>query len=270
MATFLITGVGGPAGKSLSEQLKERGHSVVGVDMVEIAGALQGPRADSPELIPFLIRVVKEHSIDIFIPTVQDELPFVAAAAPIFPCAVVLSDASAVGIAHDKWLTAQFCLSRGLSVPETVTGTELFDEFPAVIKPRVARGGRGVVVVDTQDNLPADRDAALIIQSFAPGDEFCPQLYIPADGEITCVVLKKTKLREGRVGNADAVERTEHAEVSELATRIARELGLSGPIDMDIRMDRNNQPVLLEINARFGANSAHAPEILEALLREAQ
>ncbi|WP_161795932.1 hypothetical protein [Corynebacterium pilosum] len=41
MTTFLITGVGGPAGSSLSAQLREREHNVVGVDMVELDGALQ-------------------------------------------------------------------------------------------------------------------------------------------------------------------------------------------------------------------------------------
>ncbi|WP_394280533.1 ATP-grasp domain-containing protein [Corynebacterium sp.] len=268
MTTFLITGVGGPAGSSLSAQLRERGHDVVGVDMVELEGVLQGPRADSPELIPFLRRVIEEHNVDVFIPTVQDELPFVAAAAPLLPCTVVLSDPLAIGLAHDKWFTAQHCADHGLSVPETVTGSADFPHFPHVVKPRVARGGRGVIVVDTPEEVGPDRDDALIRQAFAPGEEYCPQLYIGRDGEIVCSNLRKTKLRDGRVGNADGVERATHGAVEDLAKQVAVLFNLRGPVDMDIRLNDDGTPLLLEINARFGANSAHAPEILDALLAE--
>ena len=41
---------------------------------------------------------------------------------------------------------------------------------------------------------------------------------------------------------------------------------LQGPLDVDIRRRADGTPVVLEVNARFGANSAHAPEILTALL----
>ncbi|WP_257161558.1 ATP-grasp domain-containing protein [Corynebacterium cystitidis] len=268
LTTFLITGVGGPAGSSLSTQLQERGHTVVGVDMLEIAGALQGPRADSPDLIPLLRTAITEHDVDIFIPTVQDELPFVAAAAPLLPCTVVLSDPLAIGLAHDKWFTAQYCSDNGLAVPATVTGSNEFTEFPHVIKPRVARGGRGVVVIDRPEDDSSERNDALIRQSFASGDEYCPQLFIGRDGDVLCVNLRKTKLRDGRVGNADGVERADHAGVETLAKQVAQLFNLRGPVDMDIRLTNEGTPVLLEINARFGANSAHAPEILDALLAE--
>ncbi|MDY5138838.1 hypothetical protein R6H00_06525, partial [Actinotignum timonense] len=43
-------------------------------------------------------------------------------------------------------------------------------------------------------------------------------------------------------------------------------VGLSGAADVDIRRDTHGRPALIEINARFGAHSAHAPELLDALL----
>ena len=45
-------------------------------------------------------------------------------------------------------------------------------------------------------------------------------------------------------------------------------LDLTGPLDLDIRRDDSGTPVVLEINARFGANSAKAPELLGAALGE--
>jgi carbamoylphosphate synthase large subunit len=43
---------------------------------------------------------------------------------------------------------------------------------------------------------------------------------------------------------------------------------LTGPVDLDVRRGVDGEPVVLEINARFGANSSHAPEVLDALLGE--
>ena len=45
-------------------------------------------------------------------------------------------------------------------------------------------------------------------------------------------------------------------------------LGLHGPVDVDIRRRRDGQPVVLEVNARFGANIQHAPEVFERVVAE--
>ena len=80
------------------------------------------------------------------------------------------------------------------------------------------------------------------------------------------VVLEKTELKEGIVGNAKSVRRVDATDVSDLAAAAARTVGLSGPLDIDIRRRSDGVPVVLEINARFGANIRHAPEVLEAVL----
>ena len=55
-------------------------------------------------------------------------------------------------------------------------------------------------------------------------------------------------------------------EISGLALAAVEALGLTGPVDLDIRRMPDGTPVVLEINARFGANSAAAPELLSAVL----
>lgn len=265
---FLVSGVGGPAGKSLNAQLTAQGHSVVGCDLVPSEGFIEAPRADSLELIPFLQRTIEEHRIDVFIPTVQDELLAVSVAREMLDARVLISAPGPVGITADKWLTADFLRRKGIAVPATYNAGET-PQFPVVVKPRVSRGGRGVEVVETEERFAQVADSSLIVQEFAPGEEFCPQLFIsPSTGETDIVVLHKTKLKEGRVGNASAVERADDAAVADLARDTAAALGLVGPLDMDIRYTMHGNPVLLEVNARFGANSANTPEILAAFLEE--
>jgi carbamoylphosphate synthase large subunit len=61
------------------------------------------------------------------------------------------------------------------------------------------------------------------------------------------------------------VERVEHDAVRDVAVNAARALELCGPLDVDVRLRRDGTPVVLEINARLGANALAAPEVLEAL-----
>lgn len=265
---FLVSGSGGPAGRSLIAQLKERGHDALGCDLVPSEGSIEAPRADAPDLVPFLQQTIEQHDIDVFVPTVQDELLAVSIAGELLDATMLISSPSAVGLTADKWLTAEFLRQRGVPVPRTYLPGEP-TSFPLVVKPRVSRGGRGVEIVDDQQRLAELSDPSLIIQDFAPGEEYCPQLFIsPSTGDIRVSVLLKTELKQGRVGNALSVKPVENYEIAAVARLAAQELGLVGPVDMDIRYDVNDRPVLIEVNARFGANSAYTPEILDAFLDE--
>lgn len=275
--TVLVTGAGGPAGASLCRQLRARSPEtqIIATDVREVNPPADvfrtGPQADSPELITFLSSVIADYSVDLLIPTVQEELPAVAAAAENLDTRVMVSGAAAVEVCQDKLLTAAHLESAGLGVPWTRVGPLSPVGYPLVVKPRVSRGGRGVTVVESPAHLPK-LDHTVLMQGFAPGTEYCPQIYrSPVDDSVTTVVLEKTTLREGRVGNATAVlrlDRDQAPEIADLAEAATRKLDLYGPLDMDIRRDATGRPLVLEVNARFGANSAHAPEILSRLLAD--
>ena len=283
MASILVTGVGGPAGSAVATLLAERGHTVIGADLTPplthgACTAIEAvPAAADLALVPALRDLVARHQIDLMIPTVQDELPAVAAAQHLIGCPVVISEAGAVAIAHDKYLTALALASAGVPVPATLAVGDLAAPHavadlvgvPFVIKPRVSRGGRGVVVVDTPEEAVTFPTGS-IAQAFAPGTEYAAQLYIGTDGT-DVVLLEKTELKQGRVGNAAQVVRRERGEVRDVedaARSAAAALGLTGPADMDIRRLADGTPVVLEVNARFGANCARVPELMDALLRE--
>lgn len=112
-----------------------------------------------------------------------------------------------------------------------------------------------------------------VVQAFAPGIEYAPVVFASSSqkGDVV-VVLEKTELKEGRVGNALNVIRPGTRTVKDvalLALDTARGMELTGPLDIDIRRLADGTPVVLEVNARFGANSAHAPELLDAVFSPA-
>lgn len=291
MARFLVTGVGGPAGLSLAQQLRDRGHWVLGVDMQDVDPSIADvvarvSRADAPQYLWELRGLVASLSVDTVIPTVSDELVlFSQARDELAPgVGVVIGHPAPVHVANDKFLTMTCLDSAGVGVPDFAlpgsfgSAVEAMDFLggPIVVKPRISRGGRGVRVLEKLRDrgrhaarVWSTIDDSWIVQRFAPGTEFAPVVHRAEGGTAVVVVLEKTELKEGRVGNAVSVRRADcpaNADVAQLARDAVDALGLVGPVDLDIRRMPDGTPVVLEINARFGANSAHAPELLDSVL----
>lgn len=298
MSRLLITGVGGPAGIALGGQLAGRaaagadlewiGVDIVAVDDPHFWHTAIAPRADDAGYPHQMAALLEHYRPDLVIPTVSDELPQIAVLAealgrrePGHRGAIVISSPAATAIAADKLLTMWVLQRAGIPVPRFADPSQFDDTAdaiawgggPVVVKPRISRGGRGVVLVSEQADLdwPATGPAQ-IVQTFAEGVEYNPQVYrSPLTGRTTVVVLVKTELKQGRVGNAVSTARVESSDVPdvvEAAVATAEALDLAGPADLDIRRDGAGKPLVLEVNSRFGANSASAPELLEAVLHD--
>ena len=92
MKTVLLTGVGGPAGRALAAQLRPFAFAddpvfTIGADMRELASSdarlvLRIPPATSSEYLATLHHLLEYYEVDLLIPTVSEELPIVAVAAP--------------------------------------------------------------------------------------------------------------------------------------------------------------------------------------------
>jgi len=278
-ARVLVTGVGGPAGRSLSVQLMKRGHAVVGVDMAPVV--LDGiefhfvPPASDPDFVPALSALREREGVDLVVPTVTEELVVIAAVRQEITVPVVVGEAAAVTVADDKLLTCRHLSVAGVAVPRFALPSEVLElddvtavlGLPFISKPRRGRGGRGTAVHEKA--TLASFDDSTILQEFIPGVEYAPNLYLAADPrDDVVVVLEKTELAHGVIGNAIAVRRVVADDVAAVAHAAGRAIGLTGPVDLDVRRRADGTPVVLEINARFGANSAQAPEVLDALLAE--
>src|SRR5512138_564516 len=277
--TVVVTGVGGPAGSAAARWFHERGLPVVGTDVREVPSPGSFRRATAVADLGFasaLLALVDTERPGLLVPTVSEELPAVAQMRPSIlarGCAVAIGPAMGVAVAGDKLHTAEACARMGIPVPRTLrAGTPRAEVvatlgLPVLSKPRVGRGGRGVRVHRTEAEVLAAPGGDVVWQEFVPGEEFDVTLYLEPSGELAAgVVLRKTALKEGDVGNAAAVERCEAPDVLEVAVRAARGLELWGPLDVDVRRRRDGTPVLLEVNARLGAHSLAASEVLEALL----
>lgn len=283
---IMITGCAGPAGRALLRLLAPTEHEIIGVDMEPqedpaFTATAAVPAAADPGMIPALRQLLAQHRVDLLIPTVSDELSEVsrAAASRDWPVPTVIGAPSAVETCDDKYLTMQALALAGVPVPRFALPSMFSGASSAlralggalIVKPRVGRGGRGVRLIrDASDVHWSSLDDSLIVQEFAPGTEYAPMGHRSGLGtEATVIVLEKTELKQGVIGNAVSVRRLPQEaaqDVAATASRAISALGLHGPVDLDVRRTVDGLPVVLEVNARFGANSAHAPEILASVL----
>jgi carbamoylphosphate synthase large subunit len=279
MANFLVTGVGGPAGGNVTALLLERRRQVVGVDMRLLQPPnirfYQVPPADAPDFLTTIHALAVKEQVDLIIPTVSEELPVFARDWTWKDIPVLISAAQAVQVANDKYLTNRLLSNQGVSVPRYALPSQVHAPeevaqkigWPCISKPRVGRGGREVAWHSEEDwPVIAALDDRYILQEFAAGADYAPNLYIGPDGQSVVVTLQKTELKGGIVGNAKQVQRVQAADVAKVALAAARAVGLTGPMDIDVRRRADEVPVVLEINARFGANIRYAPEVLDATL----
>lgn len=274
---ILITGIGGPAGKSAVTYFRRNGIPVIGTDIREVETRVESfyiiPPAGDTLFAATLLDIIKRERPSLLIPTVSEELPILSRLKKAIEgegCAVFISPPEAVDVANDKAKTAMIMAGHGIPVPvsfDDKTSREFIARelgFPLLSKPCIGRGGKGVTLYRNLEELFQETRTGLIFQEFIPGEEFDVNLFIDRKGEaIAGVVLEKTLLKEGITGNAMAVERVEREDLVHLGVKAAHILTMEGPIDMDIRLRWDGTPALLEINARLGGNVLSAEEVLD-------
>ncbi|WP_160668877.1 ATP-grasp domain-containing protein [Pseudarthrobacter sp. ATCC 49987] len=284
----LLTGAGGSAGRALAAQLKSRGIPVLGTDIRELppkAGitVVPVPPASDPEMVSALRRLVTREGINVVIPTVSSELPLLAAYRAAFGAdvRVIIGDPGPVSVAHDKLFTAWQLQSSGIPVPRFGVPSDFADAEaamaalggPVVVRPRLSCGAHAAVVIDGSGDVDWRRlPDGQMVQEFIPGPGYGPMVFgTPAHNGSApfVVVVEKIELDRGAVGKAVVTRRVEVDEdmdVGNVAMAAVRSLGLAGPVDVDVRRRADGTPVVLDVNARFGANSWRAPELLDAVL----
>ncbi len=202
------------------------------------------------------------------------------------------SDPLTLALCLDKALTKRLWQSAGLPTPEFCTVADMAEldqardslpVFPLFVKPAHEGASKGIGVesiVESDRELRARVEWVLawyqqpaLIEEFLPGREFTIgilgnglQARVLGIGEIVLTSLDRVygfgqKERwEARVPHKlIAVESTSlKSELAELALRAYRAVGCRDLGRLEIRLDKNDNPQLLEINPIVGLHPTHA------------
>jgi len=272
--TIMVTGAGGRSGRQLVRQLHDRGMEVIRTDITPAPPAgedfVLGPYAGSPSYVPFLEAVLARREVDLLIPTVPDELPTLAAAAPVLGASVAVAAPGAVALCHDRLLLMRYLERHRVPVPTTVTVRpsgatgRLAEQSEHVVAPRLANARDGAQVIRSPEQLPARNDT-FVAQEFAPGEEFLVQVHRSAHHGVTTTVL----LHSGPGEHVERLDPLDAPEVTGAARTAVDALGLTGVSSICVRRDVEGRPLVLGVAPRAGRHSHLAPELLDGMLADA-
>ena len=271
--------------KYFKDNLSE-GDKIVATDMSLTAPALQVadiklqvPAVYDPEYINITLQICKEQSIDALFSLNDLELPILAENKSRFESLgvkVIISDPKVIDIAFDKYKTAQWVESLGLTAPKTYVRLEDAKralaageiEFPLFMKPRWGSGSIGLESIADMEELDiyygllmkkikktilataSVGDEYIMIQEKLTGSEYGLDIMNDLDGKnIGVSVKQKLAMRAGETDKAVTVDLPE---VREVGHKIGEALGHIGNLDVDIMQRADGAYCVLELNPRFG------------------
>ena len=240
------------------------GGRVIAADVSPLAAALYEadaarliPRSDDDGFVEALVGLCEADGIGLLVPTRDEELPILAAARDRFAAAgtvVLVSSSAAVDTCRDKARFNDAVLAAGLTVPTVYADTAAV-RFPAFVKPRRGKGGRGTARVDDAAQLSAAVGAVAalgdeaVIQAFVDAPEFTIDVFIDLDGvPISCVPRERVAV----VAGESIIGRTvRDLELADATLQLCGSIGLVG--HLTVQAFRTPESIaFIEINPRFG------------------
>lgn len=267
---ILVTGAGGPAAIAVLHAVApDPTITVVAADMDPWAAGLYlvapsdraiVPAGTSPDFVDAVVELCRRHRIDLLVPTIDCELEPIARSADRFAAEgvrLLLPESSVLELTLDKLALAVTCRDV-VRVPRTeradATDPVSWD-YPVIVKPRRGSGSRGVVVVDSADELATrERTEDLIVQEFLPGEEYSVDVLADVGGTV-CAAVPRVRQRVDS-GVSVAGYTVLDPELVEFAVAVVEALGLPFVSNVQVRRDRDGAPALLEINPRVPGSLA--------------
>ena len=162
------------------------------------------PKACDNNFISSVVETCNELEVDFLVPGVDEELLILQKNNELFNCKVFIPDYLFIENMLDKYLCAKSIVSKGLLAPETyyVSDWKQLD-FPMIIKPKSGRGSRGVMVINSEEELEAYKvfnklpETDLIAQQLVKGQEFTVLVSANKNKELNCIVPIKVAQKKG-------------------------------------------------------------------------
>ena len=276
--TILRTAVGCTASISFIRELKKRNIRVIGTDCNPISVGLHlcdkgyvVPCGDDPDFIRKILEICKEEKVDAILSGPEEELLILSRNKELFEKIGVLvlsPDYESVSICADKLKTYEFFRKHSIPTPEVYEDYNI--KFPAIIKPRFGRGGRGVYRIDSVSDLNFFKGKVEnpIIQEYVEGIEYTVDTFADLEGNPLSVIPRVRIHVESGISVKGLTKYED--DLIDYSKKIVKKLKLIGPAC--IQAIKNDDGVkFTEINPRFGGGSILSikadPSIMNNLIK---
>ncbi len=196
---ILISAGASPVAVSIIRHLAALGHKVYAMDASKKAlpmvrgiahKVLLSPLADDPGYIAFISE--RMQTADLFIPFIDEEIDCLVrhGDAGLWERCLLPEMDTAQKCIHKKQFQA-FCIEKNLPVASAACGV------PAVFKPDLGRGGRGVVIIRTPEALAGLSGADGVLQAFVPGKEYTVDALFSKTGRLIRISARSRDTASG-------------------------------------------------------------------------
>lgn len=251
----LISAAGSAAATTIIRHLRQLGHTVIGIDADIISSPLAkeecnqfflSPLAIHPDYPIFLEKLAP--NFDIFIPFIDEELRVLTSGhvSSTVLCKTMLSPKSTIDICTSKIRLQKFCEDNDIPIAQRTLN------LPAIFKPEFGRGGRGIQILYTTDQLSFAQQKPGVIQTLLQGVEYTVDILLDNAGNWLFGLPRKRLQASGvsRIGEIDP-----HPAVLALAKECTKKIQLAYAVNIQIMLTDDGQPHLIEINPRFAGSS---------------
>lgn len=262
----LVTGIGGPAAQGF---IKAFPHGEVDWVVADMDPAMPGfqlfdpdrraivPRGEEPGFADSLLAIALQARVDAVVPTVDTELLPLARARGRFEEAgirVLVASESTLETCLDK-LRLMDRLAGWIRVPTSAAVDESLDPTrfagPVVTKPRSGSGGRGIRLHESIAAIGPDvpRDGSHLVQDLLPGEEYSIDVLATGGGRVIAAVPRH-RIRTDS-GIATVARTVADQRLQDYGAAIAKALELTTVANVQVKLDEDGHPRLLEVNPRF-------------------
>jgi carbamoyl-phosphate synthase large subunit len=258
------------------------GATTLAVDVSELAPALYAadrralvPRVDDPGYVDALAALVELHDVRLVVPLADLDHLLLAQSRDRLGALVLLPDPETIRLCEDKYRAHSFFQERGLATPPTWLPGELPAElpFPVLVKPR--RGFASKHIYRANDALELDfflcrTSEDSMVQALCRGEEFSIDVF--CDLESRCLNAVPRTMIESKGGESIKGMTVKDTELIEHGRRVAEELGIVGPANVQCFREPDGSLPVTDVNPRFGgafplppAAGSRSPELALAL-----
>lgn len=225
---------------------------------------LISPFAEDKHFVPWLNRVINEHSIDAVISGVEEINSVLALSKKAHDgCALLVANSNYLHVFNDKLKTVNWLADNNIYHPKTLDlseqlrfgDVENFLKTPFIVKPKLGKGSVGVFKIENEKQYSQIFDKELFIAQELIGDE---------DSEYTCGVYKSTfgyieiivMRRKLRYGSTYIAEVVDNPIIYDYCKKIACAIDFDGPFNIQLRYCHElHRPVCFEINMRLSGTT---------------
>ena len=212
--------------------------------------------ANHPGFISSIKKIVGTHGIDAVYPTMDSVIHVLKKHEDEIGCRVIAPPERTTGICLSKKKTYD-ALRDVVRTPKLYSTIEEVDRYPVFLKPDIGYGSRGAGKADNKSDLLAclnmlpDR----LVLEYLTGDEYTVDCLSDKDGKLCFAGARQRRRIINGISVSTSTECPSHG-FWEMARNINDALAFQGAWFFQVKMNKDGDPVLLEVASRFAGSSS--------------